>query len=307
MTDHETFGQLSIVVPAFNEAQAVEQTLKGLLSALPGAEIILVDDHSSDDTSLLSRRVSGVTVLRHSFNRGQGAALKTGMRFATREYLAWFDSDGEHRAEDLRTMYARIVNEDLVAVVGQRVNGSATTTRAFGKWVIRLIGQSLRIKAGSDLNCGLRVFRRDAIDRYLDLIPDRFSSSLVTTLILLERRYPIVFQPIMTNPRIGHSTVRLKDGFEAILQLIRAVLLFSPMRFFLPLGMASLILGIAYSLIMASITGLGIPVAGLLLCVSGLLTVFFGLIADQVSQLRLNKLNAAYPAERLEESDRSGT
>ncbi len=299
------FERLSIVVPAFNEAQAVGPTLAELVAATPGAEIILIDDHSSDATSTVARSVPGVTVRRHDFNRGQGASLKTGMRLATRDYVAWFDSDGEHRVEDLCRMYSRILDEDLVAVIGQRVNGSASATRAFGKWVIRLIGQSLKIKAGSDLNCGLRIFRRDAFARYAELIPDRFSSSMVSTLVLLERRYPIAFETIVTNPRIGHSTVQLKDGFEAILQLLRAVLLFSPMRFFLPLGGAAFALGVVYSLLMAASTGLGVPVAGLLLVVSGLLTIFFGLIADQISQLRLNQLNAAPPMERIDGDDRS--
>lgn len=299
------FERLSIVVPAFNEAQAVGPTLAELVAATPGAEIILIDDHSSDATSTVARSVPGVMVRRHDFNRGQGASLKTGMRLATRDYVAWFDSDGEHRVEDLCRMYSRILDEDLVAVIGQRVNGSASATRAFGKWVIRLIGQSLKIKAGSDLNCGLRIFRRDAFARYAELIPDRFSSSMVSTLVLLERRYPIAFETIVTNPRIGHSTVQLKDGFEAILQLLRAVLLFSPMRFFLPLGGAAFALGVVYSLLMAASTGLGVPVAGLLLVVSGLLTIFFGLIADQISQLRLNQLNAAPPMERIDGDDRS--
>jgi glycosyltransferase involved in cell wall biosynthesis len=259
---------------------------------MPGAEVLLVDDHSLDGTAEAAKAVPGVRVIRHAFNQGQGAALKTGMRHATRDHVAWFDADNEHRVQDLDRIYSRLVGDDLVAVIAQRTSGSASLVRAIGKWVIRIIGQGLRIKVGSDLNCGLRVFQRNVIIRYLGLIPDRFSSSLVTTLVMLERRYPIAFEPIITHPRIGHSTVRFRDGFEAILQLVRAVLLFAPMRFFLPIGFWSFLIGIVYSGWLAILAGRGIPVAGVLLILAGMLIIILGLLADQISQLRLSYLNA---------------
>ncbi len=285
------FQKLSVVVPAFNEGAGIAGTLQQLVQAVPGAEIILIDDHSGDGTGDSARAVGGVKVIRHRYNRGQGAALKTGMRNATRDYVAWFDADNEHRPEDLLRIFDRICSEDLIAVMGQRINGSATLTRGIGKWIIRLIGQSISVRAGSDLNCGLRVFQRQAVLRYLELIPDRFSSSLVTTLVMLERRYPVAFEPITTNPRIGSSTVRVKDGFEAIMQLVRAVLLFSPMRFFLPIGTICAGIGVAYSLLIALYSHMGIPVGGLFLMLLGILVVLFGLLADQVSQFRLGQLN----------------
>lgn len=297
------FDQLTVVLPAFNEAAGVVATLTQLVAAVPGAEIIVVDDHSSDGTGAIARTIAGVRVIRHRYNRGQGAALKTGMRHATREYVAWFDADNEHRTEDLLKIYARIRSQDLVAVMGQRTNGSRTLTRGVGKWLIRMIGQTMKINAGSDLNCGLRVFQRQSVLRYIGLIPDRFSSSLVTTLVMLERRYPIAFEPVTTNPRIGHSTVRMTDGFEAILQLVRAVLLFSPMRFFLPAGAIFLGTGVVYSLSIALVAGLGIPVGGLFLMLLGVLIFLFGLLADQISQFRLSQFNGLSDHEFLDVDD----
>jgi len=252
----------------------------------------VVDDCSRDETAAAVRSFAGVRLVQHDFNRGQGAALKTGMLAANRPFVAWFDADNEHRAEDLARMVIRIEAEKLVAVIGQRTTSSANTTRAAGKALIRLIGRGLQVKGGSDLNCGLRVFRREIILRYLPLIPDRFSASLMTTLILLERRYPVAFEPVATNPRLGESTVRLKDGFEAILQLIRAVMLFGPLRLFLPLGLALLALGTLYSLVMLMIVGQGLPPAGVLVLLAGLLSIMLGLIADQISQLRLTRIPA---------------
>ncbi len=124
-----------------------------------------------------------------------------------------------------------------MAVIGQRATASTSVVRAVGKAMIRTIGRGLKIRAGSDLNCGLRVFRGDIILRYLPMVPDRFSASLMTTLIMLERRYPVEFVPVATSPRIGTSTVGLKDGFEVILMLLRAIMIFAPIRVFFPFGL----------------------------------------------------------------------
>lgn len=284
------YSDLTVVIPAFNEAEGIGTTLAGLRERVPGAEVIIVDDCSTDGTFAAARHAPDVRVVRHAFNSGQGAALKTGMRLASRTYVSWFDADNEHRSEDLLRMIERCRSERLAAVIGQRTSGSASATRAVGKRLIRILGRGLKIKAGSDLNCGLRVFRRSVILRYVSLVPDRFSSSLVTTLVLLERGYPMAFEPVTTNPRIGHSTVRLKDGFEAILQLLRAILLFAPMRVFLRVGGWVFGLALLYSFLMAVFVGRGIPTAGVFLMVLGVLIVFVGLIADQLSQMRLGQL-----------------
>jgi glycosyltransferase involved in cell wall biosynthesis len=235
MIDGE-YNDLSVVIPAYNEAMAIEGVIKILQSGMPGVEIIVVDDCSRDNTAQLAAALDGVIVLRHIFNRGQGAALKTGMKHSSRTYVAWFDGDNEHRVDDLQKLYARIKEENLAAVIGQRITSSATRVRGVGKALIRFLGHMLGVKAGSDLNCGLRIFNRKVILNYYHIIPDRFSASLMSTLIMLERQYPFKFTPVQTSQRIGASTVRIKDGFGAILQLLRAILLFAPMRFFMPLG-----------------------------------------------------------------------
>lgn len=286
------FSDLTVILPAYNEEAGIAVTLRQLQSACPDAEIIVVNDCSRDGTAAAVKAFPSVRLINHTYNRGQGAALKTGMAAASRPYVAWFDADNEHRTEDLHRLYERALQENLVAVIGQRLSASANWVRGSGKALIRLIGRGLQIKAGPDLNCGLRIFRRDVIVRYLPLIPDRFSASLLTTLIMLERGYPMAFEPISTNPRIGTSTVRLRDGFEAILQLLRAVMLFAPLRLFLPLGFALLGIGGIYSAILLALVGNGLPAAGVLMIISGLLSIMLGLIADQISQLRLAQLPA---------------
>ncbi len=148
------FHDLSIVVPAYNEKAGISISLDGLLEKFPKAEIIVVDDGSRDGTFEAVMGQACVRTVRHVYNRGQGAALKTGMRLATRTYVAWFDADNEHRTQDLAKCYSRIISENLVAVIGQRTNRSASWVRGAGKWLIRLVGRGLNINAGNDLNCG---------------------------------------------------------------------------------------------------------------------------------------------------------
>jgi glycosyltransferase involved in cell wall biosynthesis len=283
-------SDLSIVIPAYNEEAGIGPTLDEVMAAFPAAEIVVVDDASTDCTAAIVAAYPGVTLVRHRFNRGQGSALETGMLAATRDYVAWFDADHEHRPEDLRRLYERIRTEKLAAVIGQRVTPSVDRLRGSGKWLIRLLGRALDVNLGADLNCGLRVFRRDVILRYHTLIPDRFSASLLSTLILVEQRYPVAFESVQTNPRRGQSTVRLGDGFEALLWLLRAITLFAPARIFLRLGLLLVGVGGAYSALLALFAGRGIPAAGVVTIIAGLLAIMLGLIADQISQLRLSQL-----------------
>jgi glycosyltransferase involved in cell wall biosynthesis len=285
---NRTYADLSIVIPAFNEALAIRGVVEELQREMSSAEIIVVDDCSKDETANIIKGLSNVRLIRHAFNRGQGAALRTGMRHGNRKYIAWFDGDNEHKVDDLKRLYTEICNEKYAAVIGQRTTSSITWVRAVGKCFIRFIAALFGIKAvGSDLNCGLRVFKREVILQYSSLIPERFSASMVSTLILLGTRYPVCFFPVQTRPRIGDSSVRIKDGVDAILQLIRAILLFFPMRFFLPISAGFISLGTIYSVIMALYKKMGLPVAGILLIIVGVLIAILGIIADQISQIRL--------------------
>lgn len=167
MLDRALAEQLTVVVPAFNEEAGIGVVIDALQHDCPGAEIIVVDDASTDGTAAQVARFAGVRLVRLRYNRGQGNALKVGMREASRPLVAWFDADNEHRSKDLVRLVERIPTDNLVAVIGQRTMPSVNPLRAVGKALIRMIGRRLRVHAGADLNCGLRVFRRDVILRYL--------------------------------------------------------------------------------------------------------------------------------------------
>ena len=290
-------NKLSIVIPAYNEEEGIVETLKQLISSFPDSEFIVVDDGSTDSTVEYVTNFETVNLIKHEFNRGYGSAIKTGMQSATRDYIAWFDADNEHNAENLKNMVEILESKKLVAVLGQR-DRSINKIRGFGKFIIRLLAWSLDVKTGVDLNCGLRVFRREIILRYLYLLPDKYSASMTSTIIMIERKYPFIFHPITINQRLGESKVALSDGFEALILVLRAITLFSPIRVFLRLSILLLSVGIVYGLIKALITGLGFSVLSAILIMAGLIIGVLGLIADQISQMRLTNLDIEHRKKR---------
>ncbi|MGA2448254.1 MAG: glycosyltransferase family 2 protein [Polyangiaceae bacterium] len=283
--------RLSLIIPAFNEADGIGPTLARLREELPRVDIIVVDDGSVDSTAQAVLAHPSIRLVRHAFNRGYGAALKTGMQFADRPYIAWFDADCEHRLEDLVAMVERLEQQALCAVIGERAL-PGLSVRIAGKWLIRLIARSLQFPAGKDLNCGLRVFRREAIIPYLPLLPNRYSASLTSTMLMVERGFPVAFHAIKLNARVGQSKVRLADGFSAALRVLQNIMVFAPLRIFLRVGLMLLIPGVAYSAGIAFYGGRGVPVGGVMVTLIGALALMLGLIADQISQVRLNLLEA---------------
>jgi glycosyltransferase involved in cell wall biosynthesis len=280
-------SRLTVVIPAFNEEAGIAPTLSDLTARLPEAEIVVVDDGSTDGTVEEAARFPQVILAQHPFNRGYGAALKTGMTVASREFIAWFDADNEHRVQDLVVMARRIATEPIAAIIAQRGTPGPSPLRTWGKVVIRSLARALSSEAGKDINCGLRIFRRDVINRYLPLLPNTFSASITSTIIMLERGYPVAFQQVELNKRLGNSKVKVSDGFVALMIVLRIIMLFAPMRIFLRAGVILFAIGAAYSLFYAVVLGRGVPTAGLGMMLGAALMVFFGLVADQISQIRL--------------------
>ncbi len=286
----EVQPELSIIIPAYNEEPAISQVLEEICSepALQGAEIVVVDDGSTDATCEQVQQFQRVHLIRHPHNQGYGSALRSGVKSSTGKYVLWFDADGQHRVEDLVTVAETLQREELDFCIGAReTNSYQPALRKPGKFILRA---AVRLAAGpsvKDFNSGLRGFKRDVIKRYLHLLPRGFGASTTTTLIMIERGYIGKEVPIVVQNRIGKSSVnQLRDGAKTLMLVLRIFLLFKPMLFFGGIGLVFIIIGGLYGFIKAMILGQGFPVFAALIVIFGFQSVFFGLLADQIGSLR---------------------
>lgn len=276
---------LTVVIPAYNEAEAIGEVIRELLQKAPGVKVLVVDDGSQDDTAAVAA-TAGATVIRHTFNRGYGAGVKTGIQASTTEFVATYDADGQHRPEDLMRLFEVAHQHDIV--IGSRDELShQVTARIPGKWILVRTAETLVGQKIPDLNSGLRVMRREIATRYLPLLPNGFSASTTSTVYLMQGGYDVKFVPITARKRIGKSTVKqLRDGLNTIYLIIRLIILFNPTRFFLPPAAVMVVTGLIYGFVKAYRLHQGFPVLALLLVSTGLITAMFGLLADQISALR---------------------
>lgn len=285
----------SIIVPVFNEAGAVGETLARIRESCRAGgvphEIIAVDDGSTDATPDILRRTPGISVIRHAENQGYGASLKTGIRAAKGELIGIIDADGSYPAEILPKLVAELT-EGVEMVVGVRTG----TGRAFpllrrpGKVIIGLLAALLVGRRVPDLNSGMRLMRRSLVERFLHLFPDGFSFTTTITLAALTNRLPVRWVAIPYAPRIGRSTLTVRRGllqeFPNFLTLVvRIVTYFRPLRFFAVPSLIFLLLGTA-NLLRTLFFERNISDASILLLVVGIQIGLMGLVADLVVRSR---------------------
>ena len=284
---------LSIIIPAFNESQGIETVLNELCSepALKEAEIVVVDDGSTDGTAEKVSQFPCVRLIRHARNMGYGTAITSGMRVSNGQYVIWFDADGQHRVQDLLSLSSTLIAEKLDYCIGVREGNSyQEPRRALGKQVLNIAVKLAVGKSVGDFNSGLRGFRRQVIRKYLHLLPHGFGASTTTTLLMIERGYAGREVPITTRNRIGVSSVNpIVDGFKTLLLVLRIFMLFKAMYFFGGIGLLFILVGAIYGGAKAITQHLGFPVLSAILIVFGIQAVFFGLLADQISALRREK------------------
>ena len=288
MEDSQTSKPVTIVVPAFNEAEHLRPFLEKLIvqTASFVHETIVVDDGSVDRTADVAEQ-AGARVVRLPRNRGYGAALKQGIRSATTDYVMTIDGDGQHLVEDAMRLWERIEHHDMV--VGERTKlVHSPLWRMPGKWMLGWMAQRLTGQKIPDLNCGLRIIKTEVARRYLHICPSGFSFSTTMTMALLSRGYDIMFVPIDIERRQGSSTVSLMTGFQTLVLVLRIVSLFDPLRLYIPASGVIMAAGIIWSLPYV-LMGRGVSVGSLLLVVTAILIFSLGLLCDQISSLRLER------------------
>jgi glycosyltransferase involved in cell wall biosynthesis len=277
---------VSVVIPACNESAAIAGVVRELVAAARWREVLVIDDGSSDDTSARAAD-AGARVIRHPYNKGNGAAVKSGIRAATGEYVLVLDGDGQHQPADALRLAAKLGEYDLV--VGARSDETqAGSTRRLGNRVLNRLASFLTERPIPDLTSGFRAARRDGLLEFLHLLPNGFSTPTTTTLAFIKAGYSVAFEPVHARARVGASKIRLtRDGPKFLLIMLRVMTIFSPLRVFLPVAGASFLLGAAYAGWTIA-TQRHVTNSSVLLIMLAVVIFLVGLVSEQVSALRFD-------------------
>ncbi|MHC4637843.1 MAG: glycosyltransferase family 2 protein [Planctomycetota bacterium] len=282
--------KVSVILPAFNEAEAIGEVLDKLvpLAGEKGWEVLVVDDGSADQTGVIAQD-HGAKVLTHPYNRGYGASLKTGLHAAAGDVVVIMDSDGQHDENDISRLLEEIDNYDMV--VGERVKGSHNEwIRRPGKWVLSRVANILSARKIPDLNSGLRAFKKELLLKLIHLMPDGFSFSTTSTVAYCSMNFRTKYIPIKTRARVGTSTVKqVRHGFETLLLMLRLIVLFNPLKVFMPVSLFFILTGTIYQIFIFITEGLHVHGGAVVTLIAGIQIFLFGLMIDQISSIRREK------------------
>jgi glycosyltransferase involved in cell wall biosynthesis len=277
-------ASVSVIIPAMNEADVIGDVVAQLRGAAAWHELLVIDDGSSDGTALAASQ-AGARVITHPYNKGNGAAVKTGIRHASGEFVLVIDADGQHRPIDAQRIVARLGEYDLV--VGARSRDTqATNGRRRGNAILNWLAGYLTGRPIPDLTSGFRGARAECLREFIHLLPNGFSTPTTTTLAFIKAGYNVAFEPIEARQRFGQSKIRFaRDGAKFFLILLKIVTLFSPLRVFVPVSAVAFAGGTLYGAWTALIYG-RIPNGAVLLILFAVVVFLVGLVSEQISALR---------------------
>ncbi len=282
---------VTIALPALNEAHSIGEVVRNIHATYPEVEILVISDGSTDATPEIAQ-AAGARVVRHPYNKGTGAAIKTAIRNASGEVLLIVDADGQHDPADIPRLLEHMSIYDMV--VGARSRSShASRTRSTGNWVLDRFGSYVVGVEVDDLTSGFRALRRSIGLEFVYLLPNRYSWPLTLTLSFAKAGYSVKFVPIEARQRVGGKSGQklLQNGIKFGLIILRIVMLFNPLRVMFPVGLVLFglsILGYALSLL----TGgplLHLPPSTVMFFVGAIIVWMFGLLAEQIVAIGLGR------------------
>jgi glycosyltransferase involved in cell wall biosynthesis len=282
--------RLTVVMPAFNEeAHVVDQveSVRGVMSATDwDFDIVVVDDGSTDDTSARAAD-TGVLVVRHRRNYGYGAALKRGISSTAAPWILIIDADGTYPVEAIPQLLAKAADNEMV--VGARIGKTVKIPllRRPAKWFLRVLASFLSGRKLPDINSGLRLMRRDLVERYQHLLPSGFSFTTTITLAAACNDHEVEYVPIDYMKRLGKSSIRPWHAYEFLLLTLRTIVFFNPLKVFMPLGAILAVAGLAKFIY--DISRDDLSESAVLAFLAALVIWAVGLLADQNARIAMNR------------------
>lgn len=284
MKEEQVSTALSIIIPAKNEAESIAAVVSSARAEFPDAEIIVVDDGSSDETGALAEN-AGAIVLRHPESLGNGASVKSGARAASGAILAFMDADGQHDPRDLGKLLAKL-DEGYMMAVGARDSGShASVGRLFANGVYNEIASRLSGRRILDLTSGFRVARAHLFTQFLYLLPNGFSYPTTITMAFLRSGFSLCFVPIVAAKRTGKSHIRpIRDGIRFLVIIFKIATLYSPLKIFLPTSALFFIAGVG-NYVYTYMTAGRFTNMSMLFLSAAVIIFLIGLISEQITAL----------------------
>ncbi|MDR3569510.1 MAG: glycosyltransferase family 2 protein [Syntrophobacteraceae bacterium] len=294
---------VSVIIPARNEAKGIQTIIAGVRKVLDETgrshEILVVDDGSSDQTAERARE-AGAIVLCHPYNIGNGAAIKTGIRYAGGVCLVMLDADGQHPPEEIPALLDLL--EKYHMVVGARTSGSTRSlhrslaNRIYNRFASYVCGRRI-----DDLTSGFRAIRAGVAKEFISLLPNTFSYPTTITLATVRSGYSLTYLPIKSPGRVAgtRSNIRLfRDGARFFLIIFKITTLFSPLKIFLPVGALTFLAGVGYGLYRIFVLEGRYGPTSQMLMVFAVLIFLIGLVSEQIAQLRFDR-SIPFAGERL--------
>ncbi len=286
-----TEKDVSVVIPCKNEAESLRSLLPRIKGVVPDAEILVVDDGSSDGTSEVCAGHQ-VRCVRHFYSMGNGAAIKTGARSASGRLLVFMDGDGQHDPNDIPRL-VQMCNRGYDLVIGARGSGGQASwqrglaNRAYNRLASFMTGYDIR-----DLTSGFRAARADYFRRILYLLPNGFSYPTTSTMAFYRSAFSVAFVPIEARSRTGESHINpVRDGLRFLIIIIKIGALFSPMRLFLPISALLFLGGMGYYVFTYGVYGRFTNMAAVLLLAS-LFVLLIGFVSEQISALHYRTMDS---------------
>ncbi|HOP64105.1 MAG TPA: glycosyltransferase family 2 protein [Spirochaetota bacterium] len=284
---------LTLVVPVYNEIGAIDNSIVHLKEIKKSCkdftlEIIIVNDGSSDGTEDVLKGISkdkDIKVVHHAKNRGYGAALKTGIRASRYPYIAITDADATYPDERIPEFFRDVVQNDLDMLVGARTGESVKIPliRRPPKWVINQLANYMVGTKIPDLNSGLRIMKKEVVEKFIHIMPDGFSFTSTITISMLANGYQVKYVPINYHQRKGKSKIRpIYDTMNFVKLIIRTVMFFDPLKVFLPISLP-LLFGGTILIIVEAVLHRNVNTVSVLVTLSGLNILTVGMLAEMIA------------------------